>query len=199
MATAQELLGDKKRLRTAAAESYLKAPGAIRQETDALASAAESRINKAERQGMADITRGAGEALAATQGTGMGRAGLAGVSQMATDAGAARGRLRADTEGMRLDAMQSAAQGRIDALRSEQEGLQALGEMGSDAEEAQAQRADIDAQINSIISANKGYFNDDEATMERQINNLVVPGMDPALVAYINKRATAIKSGVEDV
>lgn len=199
MALGSDLLADKKKLRSAAAESYMKAPGAIRQETDALASAAESRINKAERQGMADITRGAGEALAATQGTGMGRAGLAGVSQLATDAGAARGRLGADIEGMRLDAMQQAAQGRIDALRSEQEGLQALGEMGSDAEEGQAQRADIDAQINSIIKANKGFFNDDEKTMGTQIANLVVPGMDPQLVAYIQRRKNAIESGSEDV
>jgi hypothetical protein len=177
----------------------MKAPGEIRKETGALAAAAQNRIDKAETQGMADITRGAGEALAATQGTGMGRAGLAGVSQLATDAGAARGRLGADIEGMRLDAMQQAAQGRIDALRSEQEGLQALGEMGSDAEEGQAQRADIDAQINSIIKANKGFFNDDEKTMGTQIANLVVPGMDPQLVAYIQRRKNAIESGSEDV
>lgn len=199
MALGSDLLADKKKLRAAAAESYMKAPGEIRKETGALAAAAQNRIDRAETQGMADITRGAGEALAATQGTGMGRAGLAGVSQLATDAGAARGRLGADIEGMRLDAMQQAAQGRIDALRSEQEGLQALGEMGSDAEEGQAQRADIDAQINSIIKANKGFFNDDEKTMGTQIANLVVPGMDPQLVAYIQRRKNAIESGSEDV
>jgi hypothetical protein len=199
MATAQELIDDKKLLRQKAAQSYLGIADAARQQDTALTAAAERRIAEAERQGAADITRGSAEALAATQGTGMGRAGLAGASQVAADAGAARGRLQVDVAGSREQAAQDSAQRKMDALGADQRAYEAIGEMGSSYENTASQRADIDARINSIVKANKGFFNDDEDTMHQQIAALITPDMPDELKEYVATRAFAIKKGKEDV
>lgn len=199
MATAQDLIKDKNLLRQKAAQSYLGVADAAMQQDAALTAAAERRIGEAERQGMSDISRGAAEALAATQGTGMGRAGLAGASQVATDAGAARGRLQVDIAGAREQAAQDSAQRKMDAMGAEQRAYEAIGEMGSSYENTAAQRADIDSRINSIVKSNKGFFNDDETTMYQQIHALVTPDMPEDLKEYVYKRAYAIKSGQEDV
>lgn len=194
------LLGSKDELRRRAAEAYMSVGKQARGMDASLTQYGMQAADTAEQQGQSAIARGSAQALASTQGGGgFGRAGLAGASQIGADAGFARGQLATDIAKQRLGVQEASAQRRADASAADIQGFEALGNMGTNAEDEAAQRADIDARINAIVKANKGFFNDDEETMASQIRNLITPNMSAANQAYIAQRMNAIRSQSEDV
>ena len=71
----------------------------------------------------------------------------------------------------------------------------AMEEMGSEAEDFSAKKAEIDAGINAIIEKHKGSLDDDESAMAREIRDMVGldPTIPPKLKAYAYQQARDIK------
>lgn len=196
----QALLNDKDELRRRATDAYMGVGQQMRGQDAALTASGTAAVDAAEKQGQAAIGRGSAQALASTQGGGgFGRGGVAAASQIGADAGYNRGRLAVDIAQQRQGIEQESAQRKIDATGADIQGFEAVGSMGTNAEDEAAQRADVDARINGIIKANKGFFNDDEDTAVRQIQNLITPSMSKANQDYIRMRMKAISGGAEDI
>jgi len=125
---------------------------------------------------------GVSKALAVAPGTDIrSLSGLATESQVGADVATGQAR-------------KEAAVGMMDVAK-------AMEEMGSEAEDFAAKKAEIDAGINAIIEKYKGSWNDDETAMSFEIRDMVRidPTIPPKLKAYAFQKARDIKRGAWDV
>jgi len=166
------LLQDPKLQRAALARAYGNAPAAVDAATTA---------------GMNSIRSQAANALAAGQAStfGRGHGGYGGALQANADSG--------------LQQAQFGASQAMEKQNAQTGALESIGKMGSDDQNRQKKQAAYEDQIQAIIKANKGFFNDDETTMRAQIMQLANYEQDPEMRQYLMQRANNIATKTEDV
>jgi hypothetical protein len=179
-AEAKEKKGDKslKELGTEAAEGragrramYAAGGQKLIEESEAAAEALE---------GAAQV--GTAKALAA-QGPSADLRALSGAATEAERAGA----------GAVAQARQQAAAGMMDVATG-------LEEMGTEVEDVSAKRQELTAAMNTIIDKHKGFWNDDEDAMYREIMDMVADPTTPEeLKREFERKAEDIRSGDWDV
>lgn len=183
----EQLLTDKDALRKKALQAYMN-----------VGKTAEENVKSfdvAQKAGSQAIRSNLGQSLASA-GFGAGRAGKAGYG-----ASLQAGEMGAQQEsGMIADIAKQKAAAKLQAATAQTEGLESVAKMGTNVENRRKAMQDADAEINRIIEANKGFFNDDEATMAQQIRQLIGRYADqPDVQKYLEDRAGKIQSGTEDV
>lgn len=183
----EQLLTDKDALRKKALQAYMNVGKTAEENVKSL--------DVAQKAGSQAIRSNLGQGLAAA-GFGAGRAGKAGygAALQAGEAGAMQ------ESGLIADIAKQKAAAKLQAATAQTEGLESVAKMGTSTENKRKAMQDADAEINRIIEANKGFFNDDEATMASQIKQLIGRYADqPEVQKYLSERAGAIQSGSEDV
>jgi hypothetical protein len=131
-------------------------------------------------EGVAQV--GTAKALAA-QGPGADLRALSGAATEAERAGA----------GAVAQARQQAAAGMMDVATG-------LEEMGTEVEDVSAKRQELTAAMNTIIDKHKGFWNDDEDAMYREIMDMVADPTTPEeLKREFERKAEDIRSGDWDV
>jgi hypothetical protein len=162
-------------------------------------------IEKAGIAGKQSIRAQAAEGLAAAQSAGgagggaaYGQSGDAGIK--AGNAGAAYDlNLAGQKSAFETEMMDKAAAARLAGTGQQLEAQKFMADQGTLTEDRTTKTAQADAAIAGIIKNNKGFFNDDEATMYSQIMNLLATEDDPSVQEYIKMRANNIKNKIEDV
>lgn len=206
--TPEDLLNDPVALRAKAAKAYMNVGTTAQQGADAMSSKQGGVLagyDQALQAGQSNIRQQAAQAYATGQAS-SGRSGHAGYGaalQTGQQSGFAQGQLGAQVAKERGQAdfgmTQQIGTAQNEAAQAQSQGFEAIGKMGTSASNQQKKQADYDSQIAAIIKDNKGYFNDDEATMKKQIENLANFETDPQLKEYLTMRAANIASKTEDV
>ncbi len=183
----EQLLTDKDALRKKALQAYMNVGKTAEENVKSL--------DATQKAGSQAIRANLGQGLASA-GFGAGRAGKAGYGAALQAGGTGAGM----ESGLIADIAKQKAAAKMQAATAQTEGLESVAKMGTNIENKRKAMQGADAEINRIIEANKGFFNDDEATMASQIKALVGRYADqPEVQKYLMSRAGGIQSGSEDV
>lgn len=159
---------------------------------------------RSEQDGRRGIRARAADALAAAQagggaggGSSYGQLLQAGKSAGITEADFSAGIARDKTD-FNMGLADRIGSARVAAADQAFKALQVEQEAGTLNEDRQQRMADLDGQINAILGAQKGFFNDDEDTAAMQIERLAKFEDDPQMRSYLLQRARDIRNKSED-